>query len=357
MQAALVGLTQSGKSTLFSAITEGHVHAGAAAAHQVDKAVVKVPDERLDELSKIYRPKKLTYATVEYLDLPGLSFVDESSRQEARRIIAQARQADMLTVVLRGFQDDSVAVYRDRVDPVKDMEELKTEMLLADLEMIENRIAKLEVTITKPTPHVDQDKQELALMQRFSEAINKMQAISEVIDSPEEEKLVRSFGFLSIKPLLFVVNIDEDKYAEPSILTAERAGGEVVLLSAKLEAELAALDEEERGVFMEDMGVEEVARDRLLKMCYKTLNLIFFLTVVSGELRAWTIPSGCSALEAAGEIHSDIQRGFIRAETVHWDDFIAGGDMKAAKAAGKVRLEGKTYEVQDGDIINFRFNV
>ena len=357
MQVALIGLTQSGKSTLFSSVTGGQVHTSAGASHQADRAVVTVPEERLDKLAEMMQPKKVTHATIELLDLPGLSFVDESSRQEARRIIAQARQADMLTVVLRGFQDDSVAVYRDRVDPVKDMEELKTEMLLADLEMIENRIAKLEVTITKPTPHVDQDKQELALMQRFSEAINKMQAISEVIDSPEEEKLVRSFGFLSIKPLLYVVNVDEDKLAEPSILTVERAGGEVVSLSAKLEAELAALAEEERGVFMEDMGVDEVARDRLLKMCYKTLHLISFLTVVSGELRAWTIPSGYSALEAAGEIHSDIQRGFIRAETVHWDDFIAGGDMKAAKAAGKVRLEGKTYEVQDGDIINFRFNV
>ena len=162
---------------------------------------------------------------------------------------------------------------------------------------------------------------------------------------------------MSIKPMLLVMNVDEDKLEEPAAIPAGQAVGEVLTLSAKLEAELAALDEEERGVFMEDMGVKEAAKDRLLEKCYKTLSLISFLTVVSGELRAWTVPAGSSALEAAGVIHSDIQRGFIRAETVHWNDFIAAGDMKAAKAAGKVRLEGKTYEVQDGDIISFRFNV
>ena len=356
MQAALIGLTQSGKSKLFSAITEGQEHAQAA-AHQADKAVVKVPDGRLGVLSEVYKPKKMTYATIEFLDLPGLSFLDESSRHEARRIIAQARQSDMLTVVLRGFHDESVAAYRERIDPVKDLEELKNELLLADLELIENRLEKLEAAVTKPTPHVEQDKQELVLMRRFREAIDKLQPISEAVESPEQEKQVRSFGFLSLKPMLFVVNVDEDKLDRPMEITTEQASGEVLTLSAKLEAELAVLEEQERGEFMEDMGIKEAAKDRLIKMCYKTLNLISFLTVVSGELRAWTVPAGCSAWEAAGAIHSDIQRGFIRAETVHWDDFTAAGDMKAAKAAGKVHLEGKTYQVQDGDIISFRFNV
>ena len=357
MQAALVGLSQSGKSTLFSAIAEGQVHAGAAAAHQVDKAVVKVPDSRVDVLSDMFKPKKTTFATVEFLDLPGLSFIDESSRHEARRIIAQARQADMLTVVLRGFADDSVAAYRERVDPVKDAEELKTELLLADLEMIENRIGKLEVSVTRPTPRVAQDREELALMRRFSEAIETPEGIAGVIASPEEEKMVRSFGFFSIKPMLFVVNVDEDKLDAGCKMTAVQAGGEVFGLSAKLEAELAALDQEEREVFMEDMGVAESAKDLLLHQCYNRLHLISFLTIGKDEVRAWTLSAGTSAWEAAGEIHSDIQRGFIRAETVHWQDFSDAGDMKGAKAAGKVRLEGKTYVVQDGDIINFRFNV
>jgi GTP-binding protein YchF len=357
MQIALMGLSQSGKSTLFSAITEGHVHAQAGAAHQADKAVVKVPDERLDKLSAIYKPKKTTQATIEFIDLPGLSFIDESNRQEARRIVAQARQADMLVEIIRDFHSDDVAAYRDRVDPAKDIDELKNELLLADLELIENRIAKLEVAITKPTPNVEQNKRELELMRRCREAAENLNPISAALKSPEEEKLVKSFGFLTMKPLLAVLNVDESRLGAPSPLTSEQTGTDVFSLSAKLESELAVLDVEERGVFMEDLGINEIARDRLIHTCYQTMNLASFLTVGPTDVRAWTVPAGCPALDAAGEIHSDIQRGFIRAETVTFDDFIDAGDMKAAKAAGKVRLEGKTYPVQDGDIITFRFNV
>ena len=357
MQVALIGLAQSGKSTLFSAVTGGQVHAGAGSAHQTDKAVVKVPDDRVEKLAEIYQPKKLTHAVIEFIDLPGLSFVEEGHRHEARRIVAAARQAAMLVVVLRGFESDSVAKYRDRVDPAKDLDELNNELMLADLEMIENRIGKLRVSITKPSPHVEQDKRELAILERCQAATEELQPLSEVIRNPEEEKLLRSFGFLSMKPVLVVVNVGEDAVGEEVKLAGEAGAGEVMSLSAQLEAELAALEEQERAEFMEDLGVKEIARDRLVKKCYEQLNLISFLTYGADEVRAWTIPSGCPAVEAAGQIHSDIQRGFIRAETVHWEDFIAAGDMKAAKAAGKVRLEGKTYAVQDGDMITFRFNV
>ena len=357
MQVALIGLAQSGKGTLFSAVTGGQVHAGAGSAHQADQAVVKVPDDRVEKLGEIYEPKKVTHATMEFVDLPGLSFVEEGHRQEARRIVAAARQAAMLVVVLRGFESDSVAKYRDRVDPAKDLDELNNELMLADLEMIENRIGKLRVSITRPSPHVEQDKRELAILERCQEATEELQPLSEVIQGPEEEKLLRSFGFLSMKPVLVVVNVGEDQVGAEVKLASEQAAGEVMSLSAQLEAELAVLDEQERAEFMEDLGVKEIARDRLVKKCYEQLNLISFLTYGADEVRAWTIPAGCPAVEAAGQIHSDIQRGFIRAETVHWDDFIAAGDMKAAKAAGKVRLEGKTYAVQDGDMITFRFNV
>jgi hypothetical protein len=357
MQVALIGLSQSGKSSLFSAITEGHTHSDAGLSHQIDKAIVKVPDHRVDQLTQIYKPKKHTYATIEFLDLPGLSFLEESTRHEARRIVAQARQAAMLVVVVRAFQNDSVACYRDRMDPVKDLEELHSELFFADLEMVVNRIDRLEKQIQKPIKSTDQDKRELALMQRCSEALENMRPLSEVIDNEEEEKIVRSFGFLSLKPMRVVVNTNEDKLADTCPVTAEQAGGEPILLSARLEAELAELDESEREEFLKDMHVTEIARDRLIQMCYRTLNLISFLTVGEDEVRAWTISAGCPAVEAAGEIHSDIERGFIRAETVSYDDFMAAGDMKGVKAAGKARLEGKTYLVQDGDIINFRFNV
>jgi len=357
MQVALIGMTQSGKTMLFSAITEGHVHVSAGAAHQVDKAVVKVPDPRLKVLSDIFKPKKTTYATIEFLDLPGLNFSDESNRHEARRIIAQARQADMLVLVLCGFKSDSVAAYRDRINPRDDLEELKGEMVLADLDLVANRIDKLEKSITKPTKTQEQDKQELALMRRCNDVLENMQPLAQAIKTPEEEKLVRSFGFLTLKPLCVVINVNEDQQDQPVDLSSDQAEGEVIALSAQLEAELAVLEDEERQAFLQDMGLNEIARDRLVSTCYRTLNLASFLTVGSDEVRAWTIASGCAAVEAAGEVHSDIQRGFIRAETVNYDDFISAGDMKSAKAAGKVRLEGKTYPVRDGDIINFRFNV
>ena len=357
MQVALVGLIQSGKSSLFSAVAEGHVHSDAGLAHHVDKAVVKVPDSRLEKLSEIFKPKKTTPATIEFLDLPGLSFIDEPGRHDARRTVANARQADMLVIVLRNFESDSVALYRDRIDPQKDLDELKSELFLADLESVANRIEKLEKAANKPTKTQQQDKHELELMRRYSETLENIQPLSTVIESPEEEKFVRSFGFLTMKPILIVLNVNEDKIDQPADITAEQAGGDVLVLSASLEAELAALDSEERGAFLEDMGIKEIVRDRLIRICYRSVNLISFLTVGADEVRAWTIPADCPAVEAAGAVHSDIQRGFIRAETVQYDDFIAAGDMKAAKAAGKVRLEGKTYAVKDGDIINFRFNV
>lgn len=357
MQVALVGLSQCGKSALFSAVTQGQSHAGAGAAHQADKAVVQVPDERLAVLSDMYKPKKTTHATIEFLDLPGLSFVDEPGKHESRRIIAQARQADMLVVVVRSFESDSVAKYDGRIDPAADLEIIKTEMLFADLEQVANRIEKLEKSVHKPTKTQEQDKRELALMIKCNEKLENEEPLTGVAESPEDQKLLRSFGFLTLKPMCVVPNVNEDKVNQPAGITAQQAGGLVLPLSATLEADLGALDEEERGEFLEDMGITEIARDRLIKMCYETLELVSFLTVGPDEVRAWTIPANCSAVEAAGEIHSDIQRGFIRAETVGYDDLMAAGDMKAAKAAGKTRLEGKTYQVQDGDIINFRFNV
>ena len=357
MQVALVGLSQSGKSSLFSAVTGGHVHAGAGAAHQADKAVVQVPDERLAVLSDMYKRKKTIHATIEFLDLPGLSFVDEPGKGESRRIIAQARQADMLVVVVRCFESDSVAKYDGRIDPAGDLEIIKTEMLFADLEQVVSRIGKLEKSIHKPVKTQEQDKRELALMRKCNEKLENEKPLTGVTENPEEQKMLRSFGFLTLKPMCVVPNVNEDKINQPVDITDEQAGGQVLPLSATLEADLAALDDEERDEFLEEMGVQEIARDRLIKTCYETLKLVSFLTVGPDEVRAWTVPANCPAVEAAGEVHSDIQRGFIRAETVSYDDLMAAGDMKAAKAAGKTRLEGKTYQVQDGDIINFRFNV
>lgn len=357
MQVALIGMSQSGKSALFAAVTEGRSHAAAGTARQIDKEVVAVPDPRLEVLTKIFQPKKTTPATVDFLDMPGLNFADESGRNEARRIIADARKMDMLVIVLAAFESNSVAAYRSKVDPARDLDEIRQEFLLADMELITNRIAKLEISVTKPTQHQEQDKAELILMRKCHDVIENLQPVSDAIESPEQEKLLRSFGFLTLKPVQVVLNVDEDKINQPSTLSSEGFGAEPLVLCAQIEAEIAGLEPEERDAFLEDLGITEIARDKLIHTCYQTLKLASFLTVGPDEVRAWTIPAACPAVEAAGQIHSDIQRGFIRAETVHYDDFIAAGDMKAAKAAGKVRLEGKTYPVKDGDIINFRFNV
>ncbi len=356
MQVALVGLQQSGKSTLFSALT-GEPYDPHTGMVQVEKAIVKVPDERLGVLAAMYKPKKTTYATIEFLDLPGLNFADEPGRKESRRLIAEARQADMLVLTVRSFDNDAVMQYKGRIDPVKDLDDLRSEMLLADMELVSNRIDRLEKSVLKPSKTRDHDKKELALLQRCLSVLEELKPLSEAIEHAEEEKIVRSFGFLTLKPTCTVVNVNEDKIGDLANVTVEDAGGAVISLSATIEAELAALDEEERAAFLEDMGITEIARDRLVAGCYKALDLASFLTTGEDECRAWTIPADCTAVEAAGVIHSDIQRGFIRAETVSYSDLIEYGDIKGAKAAGKVRLEGKTHTVADGDIINFRFNV
>jgi len=248
-----------------------------------------------------------------------------------------------------------VAAYRGRVDPQADVQELLAELLFADLDQVIGRIAKLEASIKKPTAKRDEYLREMELMKRLEAALEAEKPISDAIGSEAEGKLVRSFAFLSQKPLLVVRNLSEDAVRGAS---EEAVGGvECLPLSAKIEEEIAELPPEERGVFLADLGASESARDRLIRACYRKLNLVSFLTTGEDEVRAWTIPAGADAVTAAGEIHSDIARGFIRAETVSYDDLRAAGDMKAAKAAGKIRLEGKTYVVRDGDIINFRFNV
>ncbi|MBI9017571.1 MAG: redox-regulated ATPase YchF [Phycisphaerae bacterium] len=355
MQVALIGLSQSGKTTLFSAVT-GVAVDGNSGMNQIEKAIVRVPDERLGVLTKMYKPKKTINATIEFLDIPGFSFIDDAGKRQARQMLAQARQSDMLVAVLRVFKNDSVAAYNDRIDPADDLDQLLSEMLIGDMDMVSKRMEKLEKSVCKPSKTQEQDKRELALMKRCMARLENLEGLAGVVENPDEELMVKSFGFLTMKPMCVVLNVDEDKTAEPVDVKLDTEA-DIIQLAATLEAELAVLDDEDRAVFMEDMGVTEIARERLIKNCYDTVKLISFLTVGEDEVRAWTIPAGCLAPVAGGVIHSDIERGFIRAETVAYKDIIAAGDMKGAKAAGKVRLEGKTYEIQDGDIINFRFNV
>jgi GTP-binding protein YchF len=345
---------QSGKSSILSAISgRGMPQIGSTA---IEEAMVPVPDERIDWLAELYKPKKTTLATIDSLDLPGLSFTDEHGRAAARRLINQIRNVDMLVLVVRAFENPSVPPYRNSIDPVRDVSELKTELLLADLELVTTRIERLEKEITKPTKTQARDKVELALQKKLQEAIESERPISTAVETEAEKEMIKSLAFLTQKPMAVVVNVSEGDLGKQFNFGLD-SSIPVITLCATLEKELSQLDAASRKEFMADLGISEPAAKKFVNNCYSALGLISFLTSGPDEVRAWPIKQGTTALDAAGKIHSDIKRGFIRAETIAFEDLKTLGDEKAVKAAGKMRLEGKTYIVKDGDIINFRFNV
>jgi len=356
MRAALIGMPLSGKSTLFAAVAEAggsHVHLGRP--DQEHLAVVRVPDDRLLWLAEQHHPKKTTCAELEFLDVPGFDLSDEHGRGRAKAHWSAIRGCDLLVPVVRAFDDPTVAAYRSRVDPAADVRELLTELLFADLEQVTARIEKLEAALRKPTAQRDEQAKELDLMRRLAAALEAERPVGSVETTEAEARLLRSFAFLSEKPVLVVLNCAEDDVAGAAPESFE--GCACLKLSAKIEEEIARLPAEDRPAFLADLGLEAPAHDRLIRACYRQMRLVSFLTAGPEECRAWTVLDGTDAVTAAGQIHSDIARGFIRAETVAFDDLRAAGNMKAAKAAGKVRLEGKSYRVQDGDVILFRFNV
>jgi GTP-binding protein YchF len=356
MKVALVGLMQSGKSTILAGISGSEIPAIGSVV--IEEAIVPVPDERFDFLIQYSKPKKVTHATIDCLDTPGFNFTDEHGRMAARRLINKIRTVDLLVLVVRAFENPAVPAYRNRINPLGDLTELQTELLLADLELVSTRIERLEKQVHKPTKTQAHDKAELALQIRLQEAIEAEKPISSAIKDDTELAMIKSLGFLTMKPMIVVVNVGENQLNEQFDF-GERLDSSVPVTSfcAKLEHELSQLDPESRAEFAVDLGVTESAASKFVNSCYDALGLISFLTIGSDELRAWPIRKGTVAVEAAGKVHSDIQRGFIRAETFAYDDLKEYGDEKALKAAGKIRLEGKDYIVQDGDIINFRFNV
>jgi GTP-binding protein YchF len=356
MKVALIGLLQSGKSTILASLSGKEIPAAGSMA--IEEAIMPVPDERLDWLAGYRKPKKITHATIDCLDLPGFDFTNEHGRAAARRLISQVRTVELIVLVVRAFENPAVPPYRGKVDPARDLAELQTELLLADLELVTTRIEKLEKQVHKPTKTQAHDKAELALQQKLQEVIESEKPISSAIGNEAEREMIKSLGFLTQKPMAIAVNVGEDKLNEKFDFSGRIEDSvPVVTICAKLEYELAQLDAESKKEFMADLGITESAAGKFAKSCYSALGLISFLTGISNELRAWPIKQGTTAHEAAGKVHSDIQRGFIRAETFNFDELREFGDEKALKAAGKIRLEGKDYIVKDGDIINFRFNV
>lgn len=355
MKAALLGFPQSGKTTILSAIS-GHDLTGKAPG-STNEEVVAVPDTRIEWLTELHSPKKVTLATIECLDLPPIAFDTEKNRNGARALFRDLRTVDMLVLVVRAFANPAVAPYRESVNAARDVEELKLELVLGDLELVTTRIERLEHSIKKNAKTKIQDQKELVVQQQLQEALENEKPVSTVLEGdPVAQTMVKSLGFMTEKPLMVLVNTDDSDINT----TFDFGLGEDVPVSslcASIEMELTELEEDDRKEFMADLGITQSAGGTFVNNCYAALGLISFLTMGPDEVRAWPIPKGISAMGAAGKIHSDILRGFIRAVTIAFDDLKELGDEQAVKAAGKIRMEGKTYIVADGDIIDFRFNV
>ncbi|MEN9937192.1 MAG: GTP-binding and nucleic acid-binding protein YchF [Chloroflexota bacterium] len=361
MKIAIIGLPNSGKTTVFNALTRGTAETAAYSSGQLEPnlSTVKVPDKRLQVLSDMFKPRKITPADVQYVDVGGLSGGGASKGSGLPpALLNYISGADALLHVARAFADEGVPHPDGSVNVQRDIESVDLELAFSDLAIIERRLQRLNAEIGKMS---SKDRElrlaERDLLVRLQGELEGGTAIRDVEMSEEEARLVRGYQFLTLKPMLLVVNIGEEQLASPPEVSYGHKTTGVVSLAGKIEAELAQLDDEDARTFMDDLGIAEPARDRVIARSYDLLGLMSFLTAGPDEVRAWTIRKGTPAVEAAGAIHSDIQRGFIRAEIVAYDDLIRAGGMTEAKKQGTVRLEGKQYIVQDGDVCHFLFNV
>lgn len=360
MKIAIIGLPNSGKTTVFNALTRGSAETTAYASGQLEPnvATVKVPDERLNVLTRMFSPKKTTPADVQYVDVGGLSSGARQSGGLPPALLNFIGGADALLHVARAFEDDSVAHPEGSVNLARDVESVDLELAFSDMAIIERRLTKLNAEIGKMSAK-DRDLRiaERDLLVKLQAGLENGSPIRDIELNEEEQRLLRGYQFLTAKPLMLVINIGENQLASPPAFDYPHRESDVVALCGKIEAELAQLDDEDAQAFMEDLGIKEAARDRVIASSYNLLGLMSFLTAGPDEVRAWTIHRNTPAVEAAGAIHSDIQRGFIRAEIVAYDDLIKAGGMAEAKKQGTVRMEGKTYVVKDGDVCHFLFNV
>lgn len=353
MRIGLVGYQGSGKTTVFRALTSLS-GAGPAKPGEIEIGVVKVPDPRIDRLCELFQPKKRTPAAVEFLDLPPMGVTGKGAAER----IAQMRKADALACVVDSFSKGSPAP-GSSLEWGDELKRIREELAFEDLAVLEKRIDTLKKSVMKSTPTQERDKKELALLEKLKPAFETGGAVDVSALKPEELKWMRGYQFFLLKPTLAIVNVPEGAgtgEVPAAELPAGFAGG--CRICGKVEQEISELPEADRAVFLKGLGIEEPASNRLIRTAYRALGLMNFFTVGPDEVRAWTVPAGATAVEAAGAIHSDLARGFIRAEVFSYADWeAAGGDEKQIKAKGKLRLEGKEYVVADGDVLNIRFSV
>ena len=350
MRVTIVGFPYSGKTALFQALTG--LSRDTLKPTEENLAAVHIHEPRLDYLAELYSPKKRTEPTLEFFDLPG-GGADQEAKAGLEDHLPTLRQSDALLVVLRAFKSDGVPMHQGRIDPARDLVQIREEMLLADLMSCAGRLEKVEKSAAKPSKDREQQLREIAVLQKCKAALESEQPLSTVLQPGDEEKLVRSFGFMTQKPVVVVVNVGETEVGKPPPFVDPHAV-ETLAVCASLEAELMQMDPNDRPAFMADYGLASLARDRIVQASFRALNMIVFLTAGPEEVRSWPIPKGFTAVDAAGKIHSDLARGFIKAETIAYEDLKAAGSMRDAKASNKVRQEPKTYVVQDGDVILFK---
>ncbi|MBR9974218.1 MAG: redox-regulated ATPase YchF [Bacteroidetes bacterium] len=358
MQIGLVGLPFSGKSTLFQTMTRTHIDEATLARQQTNTAMVKVPDARVDKLGEIFQPKKLVYTSIEFVDVVGLKKGDHTSTQFTGAFLGGVKTNDALMFVVRAFDDPLYPHPEGSIDPARDVAILETEFLLSDLAMIENRIEKLRKQVHKVQD--DKLKRELVLLEKFQERLESEQPLRTLKLDPHDAALIKGYQFLTLKPTLVVLNLEDSAVADRDRMVAELQeqyadkGIVVDAFFGKIEMELAQMEDADAAEFMKDYGIAESALTRIIRAAYDMLGLISFLTFGEDECRAWTIRRDTPAQEAAGAIHTDLMNRFIRAEVVHFEKFLEHGSIQACKDHGHWRLEGKEYVVQDGDMLTIR---
>ena len=352
MQTGIIGLPQVGKTTLFRILTKAHVDA--KGGQQTHVGIAKVPEPRLVELAKLYNPKKITYATVQYVDLGGMQ------KERMRESLASLREVDAIAHVIRVFDDPSVPHAEGSIDPLRDATNLELELMLSDHDQIAKRLERVDKDLKKKRdPLLEHEK---TVLEKCKAHLEAEKPLRELELTAEERKPIGGFLFLSQRPMLYVLNLGDEEAGELDTAVERhklsalqgRPNTAVVAVCGRLEAELAEMEEKEAAELLASYGLKEPGLNRLIRATYDLMGLIAFFTAGEPEVRAWTIRKGTTAVKAAGEIHSDIEKGFIRAEVVRWDDLVAVGSIAGAKEKGQVRLEGKEYVVQEGDVILFR---